>query len=523
MLDFGGYSINNVTEKVPMNRVVSRLEEKNYVVSNSEKDYNQDVVSVQFVPKSNFHAYYYKLMSGNDFSKAQKGKCCLFVTKSEWTWLGWQHESTPYVGEVYWSGEIKDGYIHGKGAGLNLSHLTISDKDQDATGYFYYFEGEYIYGIPVSEVKSYDVEMKDVKRYGDINPYTYTKKDANYFLVEHKDKLDAVMLDNFISGDNIRYYEQYKALANDVRNILDNFKREATEIILNETTPQLSQHICGYFMGSDFSLFKTGTEEGARRNTLQAFKSFEGIEMSIMEDKYKQLLLDEQKPLLAGIDEALKYMDLLDGLALTSEELIQEARFNYNVSLLSFYGSTMLDHSNYYSLLDNAEKIAKELKNSSSGTLREKYAAAEKKLSDWHKTIIRVKNDAYAEAVRRQQTPAKSSSSSSSNKDDWKEKMNSDNAGYYILKEITDSGSWSGGRFIDSDDDFEDSRTVQFSNGKEVKIYWEHRVKKGINRYGFVPKGLFNSMVWYNDFDNAIIGAYLYKYENKDWDEGRQR
>ncbi|MCR5644343.1 MAG: hypothetical protein K6G32_13545 [Prevotella sp.] len=106
--------------------------------------------------------------------------------------------------------------------------------------------------------------------------------------------------------------------------------------------------------------------------------------------------------------------------------------------------------------------------------------------------------------------------------EDWNKKMKSDDAGYYITQKVSDWGEWSGWRIIDSDDDFEDSRTVKFSDGKTVSLRWEHRKSQGIDHYGFSPRGLFNGMRWYTNFNDAVIGAYMDKYENQEWRNGRE-
>jgi hypothetical protein len=90
-------------------------------------------------------------------------------------------------------------------------------------------------------------------------------------------------------------------------------------------------------------------------------------------------------------------MDLLDGLALTSGENAVKAKKQYNFSYIRQFGTPDIDNSNYYSVLDNAIKIAKELEKSSTGSLREKYAIAGQKISDWKKTITGVKNSVYSE------------------------------------------------------------------------------------------------------------------------------
>ena len=153
--------------------------------------------------------------------------------------------------------------------------------------------------------------------------------------------------------------------------------------------------------------------------------------------------------------------------------------------------------------------------NKASINLQDKYNSLVASINSQYEIYLQAKkaSEARRQAEWRNEQAAK---------DDWNKKMDSDDAGRYIIQKIKDWGEWSTGRFIDSDDDFEDSRTVEFSDGKSVTLYWEHRLSKGINHYGFSPRGIFNGMRWYTNLNDAIIGAYMDKYENREWYDGRE-
>lgn len=409
-LESGVYIIEkNEAKKMKMEDMVSHLQTNNYVVVDSKEDSQGKIDNIKFVPQEDFYKYYYNLKSGGDFSNAKKGKGCRFK-KVNVDMYGYLYKYVPVVIETYWSGDIIDGYINGKGSGLYL--LYTSNKSFE--GGFCYFEGEYVYGIPISDVEFYTIESNNVNQFRNIKPLTIKKKETDYYLVENRNQLDQAMLDNFVSGNSNVQYEQYKKLANDVRNITANYKKYAEDIILNEKIPQLSQGIGGLSPiqvplspPERIVLFKESPEEYNKRHTLEAFKNFEGIDIAKMNEKDKELFSLEQKPLLKDINETLKYMDLLDGLSLTTPDNITKAKQNYNASLISFYGTPIIDRSNYHSILDNAENIAKELKNSSTGKLHEKYAAAEKKINACHKTINYERNNVYGEVAEIKKTASK--------------------------------------------------------------------------------------------------------------------
>ncbi len=97
-----------------------------------------------------------------------------------------------------------------------------------------------------------------------------------------------------------------------------------------------------------------------------------------------------------------------------------------------------------------------------------------------------------------------------------------------IYAYIVEQGSWSEGRFIDSDDDFKDSKEIVFrdiESDYEKATFTEliyHVVdrKRDIDYY-LVETGLFESNRKYTNEQDAIIGAFMYHY-SKDWDHGRK-
>lgn len=388
-LDLGEYKIDNVTEKVTLGEMTSFLQSKNCVAVDSKEDYQGKIDYIKFVPQQDLYKYYYKLKNGKDFSNAKLGKCCVLAEAEYWMTHEVYYE--PSVCEVYWSGEVVNGYINGKGSGINLNNLKIYESGR-AEGYFYYFEGEYVSGIPVTDINAYCIEMGKVGNISEISPEIIPKQDAKFFLEKNRDKLDQAMLDNFVAGNTDFQYEK-------VRNLIADYKKYAEDIILNEKTPQLSQGIYGRdIVGVMRLVIRNSPEDYNKRHTLVAFKNSEGID----KNKIKELLSLDNKPLLESIDETLKYMDLLDGLALTSGKYAERAIAEYDFSYIRQFGAPNIERSNYYSVIDNAINIAKELEKNSTGTLREKYAVAGQKISNWKNSIIDVKNYVYSEVNSRE-------------------------------------------------------------------------------------------------------------------------
>ena len=387
-LDLGEYKIDNVTKKVTMGEMTSFIQSKNCVVVDSRESNEGMIDYIKFVPQKDLYKYYYKLKTGKDFSDTKNGKCCLLRVLEKRPYKVWY---TADVGDAYWSGEVVDGYINGKGSGVFMENLKIYESGR-AEGNFRYFEGEYISGIPVTDTKVYFIDMGNVGNINEISPTILPKQDVNFFLKEKRYKLDQAMLDNFVKGNTDFQYEK-------IRNIIADYKKYAEDIILNEKTPKLSQGIYGRnalaLMPSQemVLVIPNSPEEYNTRRTLEAFKNSEGVDLN----NKKELLSLDNKPLLESIDQTLKYMDLLDGLALTSGENAVKAKKQYNFSYIRQFGTPDIDNSNYYSVLDNAIKIAKELEKSSTGSLREKYAVAGQKISNWKKTITGVKNSVYSE------------------------------------------------------------------------------------------------------------------------------
>lgn len=396
-LDCGEYRVSLTTELVStydsrkkmwqkhnenhQDKVVSLLNSKGYSVVNINGN------SMDFVPTGKLQNYFYKKLAGNDFSELRKGKACVLGKYDGWFGVSYK----PDVSNVYWSGEVVDGYINGKGSGVNINNLKM-DESGRAEGNFIYFEGEYIYGIPVTDVKAYFIDMGKIGNINEISPTIYPKQETKFFLEEYRDKLDQAMLDNFVKGNTDFQYEK-------VRNLIADYKKYAEDIILNEKTPKLSQGIYGRnvlaLMPSQemVLVIPNSPEEYNKRHTLEAFKNSEGIDIN----NIKELLSLDNKPLLESIDQTFKYMDLLDGLALTSGKCAEQAQSQYNFSYIRQFGAPDIERSNYYSVLDNAINIAKELEKSSTGSLREKYAVAGQKISNWKKTITGVKNSVYSE------------------------------------------------------------------------------------------------------------------------------
>ncbi|MBR5102354.1 MAG: hypothetical protein IK092_04460, partial [Muribaculaceae bacterium] len=243
----------------------------------------------------------------------------------------------------------------------------------------------------------------------------------NYYVVENKDKIEQSMLASFIKSYSKRKYEEYKESAYDVENISSKYRRYAENVILNEEIPDLGNDIVGHdkpvlgvgvrrmltcnekgrvSTAYGYPLMYVSSEEQNKRHALEAFMNYEGIDMSIVDEENKSLIEKEKNALSDKIELTLMYMNLLDGLALTSGEN-QKLALGYlgkdQAGPIGGGAHDVMIYSNYWDKLLKAKDIAKNFKDASKGDLRNKYAIAENKISAWFDNIYKQANTAIDE------------------------------------------------------------------------------------------------------------------------------
>ncbi len=100
-------------------------------------------------------------------------------------------------------------------------------------------------------------------------------------------------------------------------------------------------------------------------------------------------------------------------------------------------------------------------------------------------------------------------------------------SGSRIYAYIVEEGKWSEGRFLDSDDDFTDHKTIEFRDIESdyenatfsVSISHTFQAKSNTNYYT-VSTGFLSSENYTNEQD-AIIGAFMHHY-GRSWRHGRK-
>lgn len=405
---FGECHIGNLSEEIEWSDMNSYLISHNYMILNKDTEsrrarkYRYEVLkSVDFVSRDNFGSYYYKRLSGGqDVSKLRAGKLCYFHVERITEYLVTQNVLKPGIQDCYWSGDLINGYIHGTGQGIVIgSNAVISNGKK-----YYelaYFEGTFEYGVPISDIKCTNYNQYEYKQ--------IKEKEPRYYTVENAARLNQEILDGFVNAYSKRQYLQYKESLSEVEKIVSNYRAYAEDVILKETIPDLGQDIVGHdkaVLGiakyrkftntqkdrydADYGhpLMYVSPERLKKRQTLIAFKTYEGIDTALVTKEYKSLLDKEKNSLIDRVDMTLMYMDLLDGLALTSsenEKLVQG--YLGKAGVIGGGAHDAIISSDYWYKLLDAKEIATSLKGASTGELKTKYALAEKRIETWFNKI----------------------------------------------------------------------------------------------------------------------------------------
>lgn len=430
------FSDNN--KKFNVDKLVKYCKEHNYSFFSVGK---KPVKEFYFMPNELLPAYEFEFNdnSGMSFdSLTQKGSVYFYKLYIDFILLD----------GALWSGNIVNGKVDGTGTGFYFT---------DYKGLYYYFTGTFKEGVPQGKViyhvigggwplqikvgdwhegmasfqVSYGSDFSGGGYYGFltmngdtlsvalqpeyvnvISDFQDGKAAVVRKIITRKESiLEEIIIDksgNFIdySGERKRQqlqleekqYRQYKELFDNVRKNIANYKSYAEDIILNEKTPNLSQRIVGKHPASvwgfiPMTIIEESTEEHNKRKELEeALKIIEGIDMAEMNDKYKELISKEQNSLLKDVNQTLKYMDLLDGLSLTTE---------YNMGLARGNSDNLTLTRNFFSVLGKAKESARELKDTSTGKLHEKYAKAKQKLDACNEELYRIINRAASKHTER--------------------------------------------------------------------------------------------------------------------------
>jgi len=140
----GFYCIDNRDgDRVSMADMRQYVAQQNYLAAEGESDDRGRVKRLYFIAPADYQCYvHYKLSpEGKDLRQLKsKGLACLYEPYVDWLGSVSSYAVRSHR-EALWTGNLKDGFIHGKGSGL------IKDSQEK----YIYFEGEFDRGCPVAE------------------------------------------------------------------------------------------------------------------------------------------------------------------------------------------------------------------------------------------------------------------------------------------------------------------------------------------------------------------------------------
>lgn len=474
-----------------------------YVAVDGKSDIHWNLINLYFIRPENYTEYViYALSSNKDLNLNQlkgEGKVFLPQRETKQSFWGWK-SSKDYIAEpevAQWSGSVVDGFINGRGSGII--------KKGDNRNCHYFFEGEFKRGLPVSKTT-----IKKVHVYLSLGTYrdgTVDKPETIDF-----DEIDGKKYIELKESSGIEAKRAIdRHLANLQPDLPEKYIKYAKEVIKSGKTPILSEDITGENGVVKIKYFSGNANEKNNRNILEA--------MATQNAKAK---------------EALNYMQLLDGMYLSSPTIAKSIKEGVNDRENWWYW----DKSNFWGKMNDAFVAASKLKKlSSASNILTKIEKAEQNIKTWGKSLENdreqmrkkisksVKNflgsvwdDAVNNSKRGGSSGSSSSSSNSSSYDDDSDDSSSDpdveNMSIPSFKYITEWQTELMRNKVTNKYGENQVREIKFSDGIETKIA---RVA-GENGY-WVYNGIGGRR--YRTLDDAVAAAYIYEKYDKVRQKGR--
>ena len=515
------------------------------------------LVSAEFVPRNELYAYVYEALSGNqsaDFRQLTSTGSGYYIT-----------ENNRFLrsDNILWSGSVSNGMLNGKGSGLAI----LNDHD------FVWLNGSFENGFPVGDV-SY-------RRLSSIRDCLPAPKEMTQFALrvgKMSDGMASFYINGkygFSSGDGRtiippKYLKVGSGFYNGVAYVTEDkiemkIDKSGKYVGISERADMTYQQLLD--LKKTYPNFIKDLEKNAVRyckkndcsfdDMVKIEKDFPGINSQVGQLKLEKHRRDfqkvqsiQQKAIAAanahridqsGEDVVKDFINIYgnrykfdpDGNLAVARELNdyytvcdalnitpKSSYFKYNGEVPHWDQSG----DSHLSTLTAARNICSKGVNSN---FKEFYAYAKPTVeSKYGKTSSIVSSDrsqylsakkSYDEEQRRRELARQA-------KREREERLlkafNPANIGSYIK----DEGRWSEGRFIDSDDDFTDSREIEFidlydsRNTFDETIY--HTYKRGSVNYYYFHTGMFGSRQ-YSTYQDALIGVFLYHY-GKNWDNNRE-
>ncbi len=348
--------VNNGDKKMKILKMYKYIVKKGYVVTVFDHDKKGYMNRIEFTTYDKLYIYmHYALSSTTPNVKPLKeqGKACLMKKVPVYRPLALRGEKPlrydddfDELREVHWTGEVENGFIDGSGSGV------YGDQKE---GYCY-FEGTFISGVPASNLT--------IKRYDSRGTSYYDAViEDKWLTVEQYESPTPQMIAKNLDkaeGDAKRAFRTRLAFVHS--DLPEKYIKEAKLIIKQGKTPVLSQDIIGSLGGIAPTRFYSANQEAAQ----------------------KRSLLEALSKTNSKAEEALNYMQLLDGMYLSSAATTKKIK-EYVASADYF---EYWHHANYWQKMEEAQKaVAKLKKLSSTKDIRAKLTKAEQTISRSYKTI----------------------------------------------------------------------------------------------------------------------------------------
>lgn len=485
----GCYLIENIEyKKISQKKLCKMPKKQNYVAAEITTNAKGHVQSAYFITPDDYYKYlYYTLgtIDGDASVEPLKGiGTARFVYTKPIRRTIFDSKPIRYDEEldeetpVYWSGDLYNGYIDGTGMGF----YAIERRK------YYFFKGNFVSGIPVSniETKMYECHLYDIldsKPFDKGKVVSETRAHASSKLIHRKLKY---CKDN----DMKQAYYRHQQVAN--AELPAQYIKEAKEIIRLGKTPVLSKTTMGSLNGvAQTIVFEGNPKEEEKRCALEV--------MSHVNTK---------------ADEALLYMNVLDGLFFASAEKSKQATKN----ITSGWTFGYINNSNYWEQLKEAALSAKKLKTMPSAkSIKAKVVAAETKINNWGKKAFTMREQSQekgkkafkkliGDAWRKALSESSGSYSSSHDDDDERYRSTVENL---KMPEYTVNSDWHDVISSMMNKGAEQTKYITFSDTqKEAKL---GRRKSTSGKY--IYKVHSTNADYYTEND-AIIAAYAYQKYN---------
>ncbi len=458
--------------------LVPYLSENNFMLIDVKLNVFGYVTQAEFIEKDNYDlAVFYELFDKRIDISQLKSEGDFFAMDND-------QKIDGRILHARWTGDVVDGFIHGQGFACTKIGRTV-----------FCIEGTYEYGIPVSEItiksfvadaKSFDLGVVIAEK---IETICYNRPDLEN-LTGVIDKY------NQRQKEYIKNYALSKGARLDAERCLNNLK----ESLKYGNTPFLSKEITAKYNWVEYIYFKEDEEAATNRSNMELFAK-------------------------AGVDEAIEallYIDVFDALHLTC---LKDNRDKAMRSLSSSLEVEFFKRSNYWNVLENAEKTLVILKELSPDFLGE-LTLIEDKIVDWNRIIFPYRDKAIKAASDAREKAAKAfwnsvldnltsnSYSYSSSSSSTSERSSVPIDRNKILKMVSKVSEWKKGDF-----DVWENRKITFSD--KIVVYILYDPDKNIAQYGYDAGGLRGVKRWYKTYEDALVAAYLWYAEDIVSYEGR--